>query len=101
MLTQRLRELQVRVGALHDFVKAQCKEIETDISLSAEAWPDDQVVGLAEWHSRDETPPKGIIWASDGSAVWLLHHCDGKPISKDATRVRYWTRAFIPAPPAP
>ena len=62
------------------------------------AWPDFQTRVGAEWYSRDNTPPNGYIWASNGVDVWLIHG-RGEPIGDHATSVKYWTDAYIPAPP--
>lgn len=60
-------------------------------------WPDHQV-RPADWTPRAQTPPAGWVWASDGMRVWLIQ-CDGKPIRREVTAVRFWTLAYIPAPP--
>jgi hypothetical protein len=51
-----------------------------------------------EWHDRTETPPCGLIWASDGYGLWTLRS-DGKPIPETATAVKFWAVALIPKPP--
>lgn len=51
-----------------------------------------------DWRPREEVPPKGHIWASDGEGIWLIHS-DGQPIPASATAVKFWTQAFIPCPP--
>lgn len=51
-----------------------------------------------EWHTRDETPPAGMIWASDGYGIWTLKML-GEPIPASATAVKYWAVALIPKPP--
>lgn len=57
------------------------------------------------WHPRDETPPPvgplrptPLLWASDGTLVWLIFN-GGEPIPPEAALVRWWTTALIPAPP--
>ena len=62
------------------------------------AWPSHQIREGVDWRPRTETSPDEMIWASDGIGVWLIHG-RGEPISKGATRVKWWTTACIPAPP--
>ncbi len=69
------------------------------LRVARTAWNADQVVKCDDWHGREETPPVGHIWASDGLSVWLIHS-DGHPIPKEAVRVVFWSRAFIPSAPA-
>lgn len=95
MLSERLKKIAETVASLGSVVAA----LQRDLDLAKEDWPDHQIRGGAEWRSRDETPPIGWLWASDGDAVWTIHS-DGKPIPATAIRVRYWTLAFIPAPPS-
>ena len=61
-------------------------------------WPAHQVGTGAVWHGLDEVPPNGWIWASDGIQVWLIMGL-GKPINPNSGDIKYWTEAFIPAPP--
>ncbi|MEJ2124152.1 MAG: hypothetical protein P8Y47_04890 [Alphaproteobacteria bacterium] len=58
----------------------------------------DNPIVKTEWHARDEIPPVGHVWASDGNGVWLIHS-EGLPIPEHATAVKFWTQAFIPCPP--
>lgn len=51
-----------------------------------------------QWHSREETPPAGQVWASDGKQVWIIF-TDGKPIPKYAKAVLFWSDAGIPGVP--
>jgi hypothetical protein len=91
---------------LIDDMKRLSKEMETKAAelrrtmlAAADMWPDYQVVkNFGGWHDRNETPPVGQIWASDGLRVWLIHH-DGNGIPRTATAVKFWTAALIPAPP--
>jgi hypothetical protein len=61
-------------------------------------WPDFQVRVGAKWYDRSKIPPKGFIWASDGVSVWRIQG-RGTPIPESATRVKFWTDCYIPAPP--
>jgi hypothetical protein len=58
----------------------------------------DNPIVKTDWRPRDEVPPKGHVWASDGSGVWLIHS-DGTLIPDYAAKVKFWTQAFIPCPP--
>ncbi len=51
-----------------------------------------------EWHQREETPPIGDLWATDGNDVWMIHS-DGKPLSPEATAVRQWAPFHVPFAP--
>lgn len=51
-----------------------------------------------DWHTREEVPPRGPIWASDGDATWLIM-ATGSPIPETASSVKFWTNAVIPNPP--
>jgi hypothetical protein len=73
-------------------------EMREQLQDAKKAWPEFQVRVGAEWHSRDTVPPNGLIWASNGTRVWLIYG-RGEPIGKDATAVKFWTDAYIPAPP--
>lgn len=53
---------------------------------------------VVEWHDRSETPPAGLIWASDGHSLWTLRSF-GEPIPATAVAVKFWTTALIPKPP--
>lgn len=99
MLSERLRALLERTAALHQAVSAEVRAIEAELRDAEKAWPDHQVVRIRAWRSREEIPPPGRIWATDGTAVWLIWS-DGAPISASASSVKYWTDALIPAPPA-
>ena len=50
------------------------------------------------WHQREEVPPPGHLWATDGDAVWIIRS-DGQPIPPTAKAVRQW--APFPVPFAP
>ena len=93
-LNELLKNLQVRVADIQEELSRTLKILEA----AKNAWPDHQIVDIGKWHTRDEEPPIGHLWASNGIAVWTIHH-EGGPIPKYATSVLYWTEAFIPAPP--
>jgi len=76
----------------------QLKGMKKRLREARKAWPDFQIRCGAEWYDRSKTPPDGFIWASDGVGVWLIHG-RGKPIATEATAVKFWTDAYIPAPP--
>jgi hypothetical protein len=59
--------------------------------------PDDQNQSIT-WHEVEETPPVGQIWATDGSAVWIINS-DGHPLSSDARAVKRWAPFPIPFAP--
>ena len=94
MLTERLKLLGVSVLEMRRFLT----DMERELTAAKDDWPDHQVVKVGDWKDRDEIPPAGQIWASDGDAVWLIS-TGGEPIGKNATRVKFWTVALIPAPP--
>ena len=50
-----------------------------------------------EWYPRSKDPPPGIVWATDGTLVWLIY-TDGV-IPANAYLVRAWTDACVPKPP--
>lgn len=94
MLTEKLKYLQSELAVM----KTTIDLMERSIAEAKQSWPDHQVVtDGVEWHSCEEVPPKGMIWASDGINVWMIL-ADG-PIPETATLVKYWTNAWIPAPP--
>lgn len=87
-LEERLADLSTEVGKLRKRLVA-----------AKDLWPDHQVkTADMEWHTRDDVPPEGLIWASDGIMVWTIYG-RGEPIDEGASSVLYWTKAFIPAPP--
>lgn len=98
MLSQRLRKITEKVKGLAEFVDDQVSQLRSELEAAAHDWPDHQIMRVDDWNSRDAVPPKGAIWASDGTGVWLIFS-DGTPIASAATKVRYWTAALIPAPP--
>ncbi len=57
----------------------------------------------AVWHDKSTAPMDGKwCWASDGKNIWIVcGHKDGTLRSDRAGAVRYWTRDYIPEPPAP
>lgn len=90
-------EMEVSLGQMCDLIgslKKDLRESRKEWSL----WGEHQVCKTDEWYSRYIDPPKGKIWASDGVNAWIINHSGG-PIPKHATKVLYWTAAFIPAPP--
>jgi len=62
------------------------------------SWPNSQVKPDGKWHPAAKTPPDSVIWASDGTNVWLIRGT-GKPLSEKLIAVKYWTVACIPAAP--
>jgi hypothetical protein len=94
-LDDEIRAIQEHVEALRKVLAS----LEERLQCAKGAWPSHQILP-AEWHDRSETPPVGVIWASDGLRVWLIRS-DGEPISKGAVAVKFWTTAYIPAPPSP
>jgi hypothetical protein len=101
MLTERLRRLVEQIANVQREVARELQAAEDDLRFAKDAWPDGQVVAGADWQSRDVVPNfNGIVWASDGKGVWIIHAEAGRPIGGSPSVVRYWTRAFIPAPPA-
>ena len=91
------KEIALLHGQCADMVN-QIKLMQETLDRAKKAWPDFQTRVGAEWYSRDKTPPNGYIWASNGVDVWLIHG-RGEPIGDYATSVKYWTDAYIPAPP--
>jgi hypothetical protein len=99
MLTNRLHKILERIGTLYKQVERETQEIECELRFAHDLWPDAQVVKGADWKSREiRMPPNRYVWASDGKGVWLIHSGDGV-VPDSAIAVRYWTEAFIPAPP--
>ena len=82
-----------------DAVNTKLLAMDALLNDAKKAWPENQVVAGAVWYSRDKTPPIGQVWASDGTRVWLIWG-RGEPIPKEATAVKFWTEAYIPAPPS-
>lgn len=79
-------------------MQADCAAIENALDEAKYSWPDHQIIPGAVWFDREKTPPRGVIWASNGMQVWVIHS-DGLPIPASATAVKFWTNALIPAPP--
>ena len=94
MLNQEIALLEQECESM----MSQIKKMSERLERAKKAWPDFQVRVGAEWYSRDKVPPDGYIWASDGVGVWLIHG-RGRPIGKEASAVKFWTDAYIPAPP--
>lgn len=92
-LDDEIKEMQSHVAVLQGVLDS----LTDRLARAKKAWPAHQIQP-AEWHDRSETPPAGQIWASDGIGVWLIRS-DGEPISAGATAVKWWTTAYIPAPP--
>jgi hypothetical protein len=92
-LDKEIEEIERHVKAL----QAVLASLTDRLARAKKAWPSHQILP-AEWRDRSETPPAGQIWASDGINVWLIRK-DGGPIDPGATAVKYWTTAYIPAPP--
>jgi len=93
-LSEEINALQAHVDALQDVLDSLKKRIER----VDKSWPDHQIIPSNDWHDRNEIPPEGRIWASDGIRIWLISS-DGKGIDDGATAVKYWSIAFIPHPP--
>ena len=81
-----------------EHIGSQLRTLQAQLEDAKKAWPDHQMRCRTEWYDRSVTPPKGYIWASDGVGVWLIRG-KGEPISETATAVKFWTAAYIPAPP--
>jgi hypothetical protein len=94
MLNEEISELQRQCSGIQQRLSDMQKRLEK----AKKAWPDFQVRVGAEWYDRSKVPPDGHIWASDGIGVWLIHG-RGEPIGEYATAVKFWTEAYIPAPP--
>jgi hypothetical protein len=94
-LSEELNFMQKHV----DIIRQQIDELRARLSEAKDAWPDHQIAPTADWHDRSEKPPIGQIWASDGLRVWLIR-ADGEGIPPGATAVKFWTTAYIPAPPS-
>lgn len=92
-LDDHIETIQQHIEALQKVLASLAQRLER----AKDAWPSHQILP-AEWHDRNVTPPTGQIWASDGIRVWLILS-DGEPINPGATAVKYWTTAYIPAPP--
>ena len=93
MLNDDLRAISDKFADL----LAEVEAIKLRLEKAAKNWPDYQVRVGAEWYGRDKTPPDGWIWASNGLSVWLIQG-RGEPIGDDATAVKFWTDAYVPAP---
>lgn len=94
----KLSDVIEAIDSKADDLRAMAKSLDEQLRIAKESWPDHQIVSVDDWHGRDETPPVGTIWASNGTRVWLIHS-DGTPIPDSASAVLYWTTACIPAPP--
>lgn len=96
----RLSEEMSALFSHIDALEEVCRSLKHRLERAKDAWPDHQIIPSRpnDWHGRDEVPPDGFVWASDGIGVWLIRG-RGEPISKEATSVKYWTEAYIPAPP--
>lgn len=94
----RLSDYLDEVKRHGDALLAAVEEANRFLKKARDVWPDHQIVGPVVWQAREVTPPAGVVWASDGLGVWLIH-TDGGPISAGATAVQFWTTAYIPAPP--
>ena len=94
----RLSEKLKAIAKCADDIQEVVRALRDQLQLTKSSWPDHQIVPCFEWHTRDEVPPKGKIWASDGLSVWLVWS-DGEPIGEHATSVKFWSNAYIPAPP--
>lgn len=88
-----------------EFLKTCVKEMQLVLAQlqdrleeAGRAWPDHQIAP-AEWRDRSEIPPVGKVWYSDGLRVWLINS-DGTGMGGHPDVCRYWTTAYIPAPPA-
>lgn len=75
------------------------EQLQERLEQADKAWPDHQIVQTAEWRNRSEIPPAGKVWYSDGVRVWLIHS-DGTGMGGSPDVCRYWTTAYIPAPPS-
>ncbi len=85
--------IQQHISALEQILQS----LQLRLARAKNAWPSHQILP-AEWNDRSVTPPAGILWASDGVNVWTIRS-HGEPISAGAVAVKYWTTAYIPAPP--
>jgi len=94
-INEEIRAVQL----LLDNMQSRINELRETLKRAESDWPSHQVIPTFDWHSRDEVPPFGKIWASDGVGVWLIWS-DGNGISPEATAVRYWTLAYMPGPPS-
>ena len=79
-------------------ILAELEAVKLRLAKAARQWPDHQVRVGAEWYDREKTPPDSWIWVSDGVSVWLVRG-GGKPFEEYATLIKFWTHAYIPAPP--
>lgn len=91
-------ELMDKMVELANEMERCSKEFRSVMNDAAWAWPDYQMVKFGEWKSRDEVPPEGTLWASDGLRVWTIRS-DGKGIPSSASAVKFWTAALVPSPP--
>lgn len=92
LLEEHINTIQVELYKLKDDIDFARKNY-----IEVGALPE-QYIPCFNWKTRDVTPSKGLIWASDGYCVWLIHS-QGVPISESATKVLFWTESFIPTPP--
>jgi hypothetical protein len=94
MLNERLSSIAGKLAAMH----SEISDLQAELKAASGEWPDFQVVKGAKWKARDQKPPNAWVWMSDGSSVWLVHG-RGENIPASATSCKFWTEAFIPAPP--
>lgn len=92
-LDEEIEAIQLHIEALQKVLAS----LEDRLRRAKGAWPSHQILP-AEWNDRSVTPPVGVIWATDGIRVWNINS-DGTPIGPNATAVKWWTTAYIPAPP--
>lgn len=83
-----LRDLNDELGAMNWSLGERVKT----------RWTRQQQNHPIEWHPREEVPPVGDLWATDGSEVWMIHS-DGKPIPPGATAVKRWAPFQVPFAP--
>lgn len=98
MISQSLKTPLERVEALNVHVREEARAIRQALDDASKDWPDHQIIP-AQWYRRGEAvPPVGKLWYSDGTRVWLVYS-DGKGMGGSPDICRYWTHAWIPAPP--
>jgi hypothetical protein len=95
MLSIAIGRLQEKLQSMQD----TCSVMQGELTAAKGMWPDHQIDVGAIWYGREEPPPIGMVWVSDGTRVWLIHS-DGEGIPDTATAVQFWTHAMIPAPPS-
>ena len=92
-LDREIESMLQHIQALQSVLKS----LEERVRRAKDAWPSHQILP-AEWTDRSVTPPVGRVWYSDGINVWLIKS-DGKGMGGSPDVCRYWTTAYIPAPP--